>query len=290
MRTTAGTLVAAVEALRPRQWLKNLLLFAGILFAVKLGDAGRWAEAATAFVAYCAASSAAYLVNDVRDAAADRAHPVKRHRPIAAGRLSPATAVGMSGALAAAALALAIVLGARSALLLAGFLVLQAAYSFGLKLVALADVLAIGGLFAIRAGAGAAAVHVSTSPWLLVCAFLLAVFLGLAKRRGEITRTLASGEPARAVLQDYSVALLDQLLSVVAASAVVAYAIYTFSAQSDAMMLTIPFVLFGIFRYLLLIHKLNLGEEPERVLLSDRVTLLNVAGWSLAVALILSVS
>ncbi len=278
----------ALTALRVRQWPKNLLLFAGLVFAAKIGDGTRWLEAIAAFTAYCLASSAAYLVNDVRDVEHDRAHPVKRHRPIAAGELPERRALALAAALAAAAFALAGALGPWSALLLAGFLVLQATYSFGLKHVVLLDVMAIAALFVVRAAAGAEAVHVRISPWLLVCTALLALFLGLAKRRGELVLVGAERTPGRPVLEGYSLELVDQLVSVVAASTISAYALYTFTARdSKAMMATIPFVLFGVFRYLYLIHRHDLGEEPETVLLKDVPTLVCVAAWAVTSAVIL---
>ena len=275
-------------ALRPRQWSKNLLLFAGLVFAEKLGDAHRWLEATTAFVVFCAASSASYLVNDILDAAADRAHPVKRNRPLARGELAAGTALALAGVLAVGALVLSAVLDWWLLLYTAGFLALQAAYSLQLKHVVLIDVMAIGGLFVIRAAAGAQAVHVPISPWLLVCTALLALFLAFAKRRGELVLVGAEAAPGRRVLEGYSLALVDQLVAVVAASAVIAYSLYTFTAHdSKAMMATIPFVLFGIFRYLLLIHRQDAGEEPENVLLSDAPILLTVTGWAVTAAIIL---
>ena len=195
---------ATLVALRPRQWSKNLLVFAGLVFAAKLGDAGRWAEALACFAAYCAVSSAAYLANDVRDREADRAHPVKRARPIARGELSPRAALMLSAALTLAAGAICAVLGPLSLALVAGFAALQAAYTLGLKHVVLIDVLAIAGLFVIRAAAGAAAVDVRISPWLLLCTALLALFLALAKRRGELVLVGAERTPGRRVLEGYS--------------------------------------------------------------------------------------
>jgi len=279
---------AALIALRPRQWTKNLLLFAGLLFAGKLGETSLWLEAIVAFVAYCAASSAAYLANDVRDAKHDRDHPVKRFRPVASGELSVRLALGISAVLAVAALGLAAYLGLGSLAFMAGFLALQAAYSAGLKHVVLIDVLTISALFVIRAGAGAEAVDVRISPWLLICTGLLALFLALAKRRAELVLVGAEETPGRPVLEGYSLALVDQLVSIVAASTVIAYSLYTFTARdSKAMMATIPFVLFGVFRYLLLIYRDDAGEEPEQVLLTDRPILACVALWAVVAAVIL---
>jgi 4-hydroxybenzoate polyprenyltransferase len=282
---------AGFAALRPRQWSKNLLLFAGLVFAAKLGDATRWLEALVAFAAYCAASSAAYLVNDIRDAANDRQHPVKRLRPIASGELSAASAVALAACLTAAALAGAALLGLGSLAFVGAFLVLQGAYTAGLKHVVLIDVLAIAGLFVLRASAGAEAVDVRISPWLLICTGLLALFLALAKRRAELVLVGAEETPGRPVLEGYSLALVDQLVSVVAASTVIAYSLYTFTARdSKAMMATLPFVLYGVFRYLLLLHRHDLGEEPENVLLTDVPLLLTIAAWAATCAAILALS
>jgi 4-hydroxybenzoate polyprenyltransferase len=288
-RTPVG---AALVSLRPRQWPKNLLVFAGIVFAAELGDPTRWVQATVAFVAYCAASSAAYLVNDVRDAADDRVHPLKRTRPIARGELGPRPAIALAAALAACALALTAPLGLVPLLFVLAFATLQLGYSFSLKHLVVLDVMTISGLFVVRAAAGAAAVDVRISPWLLLCTALLALFLGLAKRRGELVLVGGEGAPARPVLAGYSLELVDQLVGIVAACTIIAYSLYTFTAdeQTPWMMVTIPFVVFGIFRYLLLVHRRDLGEEPEAVLLSDVPILVCVALWTLAAALILSLT
>jgi len=280
---------AVFVALRPRQWTKNLLLFAGIVFAAKLGDWWRWLDALAAFAAYCAASSAAYLVNDVRDAPHDRAHPVKRMRPIARGEMSPRLAYGLAAALVALAFALVAPLGLASVAFLVGFLALQAGYTLSLKHVVLIDVMAISGLFVLRAAAGAAAVHVRISPWLLLCTALLALFLALAKRRGELVLVGADATPGRPVLEGYSLELVDQLVAIVAACTVISYSLYTFTARdSKAMMVTIPFVVFGVFRYLLLVHRQDLGEEPEEVLLRDVPILACMAAWAVCAAILLA--
>jgi 4-hydroxybenzoate polyprenyltransferase len=286
-----SSLRAALVSLRPRQWSKNLLLFAGIIFAAKLGDASRWVDAFAAFLAYCAASSASYLVNDVRDAPHDRAHPVKRSRPIARGELSPRLAEATAAFLLLSAFLLVAPLGLASILFISSFFALQAAYTLALKHVVLLDVMTIGGLFVVRAAAGAAAVHVRISPWLLLCTALLALFLALAKRRGELVLVGAEATPGRPVLEGYSLALVDQLVTVVASSTVISYCLYTFTARdSKAMMITIPFVVFGVFRYLLLMHRRDLGEEPEEILLRDVPILACIAGWAACAAVILAVT
>jgi 4-hydroxybenzoate polyprenyltransferase len=282
---------AAVVALRPRQWSKNLLVFAGIIFADKLGDPVRWAEALVCFVAYCAISSAAYLGNDVRDRHDDRLHPVKRSRPIARGELSVRTALLLAAALAVAAPLLVVPLGLPSVLLVLAFAALQAGYTLRLKHVALLDVLAIAALFVIRAAAGAEAVDVPISAWLLLCTALLALFLALAKRRGELVLVGAGRTRGRPVLDGYSLELVDQLIGIVASGTVIAYAIYTLTAgHSRALLATVPFVVFGIFRYLLLMHRYDIGEEPEQVLLKDVPILLAVAGWIVTAAAILALT
>ena len=277
---------AALVALRPRQWTKNLLLFAGIVFAAELGDPIRWAEALTAFVAYCSASSAAYLVNDVRDVASDRVHPVKRSRPIARGELAPGHALALAGALAVLALALAVALGPVSLVCMVAFAVLQATYSLWLKSMELVDVLTIAGLFVLRAAAGAIAVDVRISEWLLLCTFLLALFVALGKRRAELG---LGGVRARPALSGYSQALVDQLLAIVAAATIAAYTGYALTAHDSRWLVaTVPFVVYGLFRYLLLLHRRGLGEEPEALLVEDLPLLVTVAAWAATCAVILA--
>ena len=284
-----GRLRALVAGMRPRQWPKNLLLFAGIVFAAELGDGRRWLEAILAFAAFCAASSAAYLANDVRDAPLDRRHPVKRARPVASGDLPGQAALAAAAFLAAAAVGAAAALGPWSLAFMAGFLALQTAYTLRLKHAVLLDVTAIGGLFVIRAAAGAEAVDVPISPWLLICTALLALFLALAKRRAELVLVSAEETPGRPVLRGYSLALADGLIAAVAASTVIAYSLYAFTAHDSKLLaVTIPLVLYGILRYLLLVHRDDLGEEPEEVLLRDVPLGLTVVAWASAAAAILA--
>jgi 4-hydroxybenzoate polyprenyltransferase len=283
-----GSVVAVLAALRPQQWTKNLLVFAGIVFAAKLGDPSRWVEATACFAAYCAASSAAYLVNDVRDREADRAHPVKRFRPIASGELSPRAAYRVAFALFAVALAIAVVLGLSSLGLLALFVAAQLAYTLGLKHLVLVDVLLIAGLFVVRAAAGAAAVDVMISPWLLLCTGLLALFLALGKRRAELALVELRQTTGRKVLDGYSLVSIDQFITIVAAATIVAYALYTFTARdSSTLMITIPYVVFGVFRYILLLHRQSGVEEPDQLLVTDLPILGAVSAWVLTCAAVL---
>jgi len=283
-----GKVRASFAAMRPRQWTKNLLVFAAIVFAAEVDDWHKWVEAIVCFVAYCAASSAAYLANDVRDAELDRLHPVKRLRPIAREELSERGALSLAAALVAAAVVLAALLGVWSLVLLLAFLVLQGAYSLGLKHVVLLDVATIAALFVIRAAAGAVAVRVHISPWLLVCTALLALFLALSKRRAEISLVASRATPGRPVLDGYSLELVDRLVEVLAVATVLVYAVYTLSAgNSRWMAVTIPFVAFGIGRYVWLVRGRGAGEEPEEVLLRDVPLLAAIVAWVVACAAIL---
>ena len=283
-----GVVRAAVVLVRPRQWTKNLLLFAGIVFAARIDDPRRWVAACIAFLAWCLASGAAYVVNDLRDVEADRRHPVKRRRPLARRELSRAQAGGLAAGLVVAAVALIAPLGLKSVACLLAFLTMQLAYTFFLKRLVLVDVVTIAMLFVLRAAAGAIAVSVRISPWLLVCTGLLALFLALGKRRAE----LSMGHGSRAVLAGYDLGLIDQLLAAVAGATIVVYTLYTLTAahQSAALVATIPFVVIGVFRYLLLLRKTTRGEEPENVLLSDPTILVAVVGWIAVAAAIVFVT
>jgi 4-hydroxybenzoate polyprenyltransferase len=283
-----GKLRASLAAMRPRQWTKNLLVFAGIVFAAEIGDWHKWVAASVCFVAYCTASSAAYLANDVRDVGLDRLHPVKRMRPIARGELSERGALSLALGLVATAIVLSALLGVWSFVLLLVFVGLQAAYSLGLKHVVLLDVATIAALFVVRAAAGAVAVDVRISPWLLVCTALLALFLALSKRRAEISLVEAGATPGRPVLDGYSQELVDRLVSVLAIATVLVYAAYTLTAgNSRWMAVTIPFVAFGIGRYVWLVRGRGAGEEPEEVLLRDVPLLAAILVWTATCAAIL---
>lgn len=277
------------RALRPAQWTKNLIVFAALIFGERLFDPAATAAAAVAFVAFCGLSGAVYLVNDVHDREADRQHPLKRHRPVAAGHLTVPVALAFALIIAAAALAIAAWLGAAFFAHAVGYLALQAAYSFALKRQVILDVLSIALGFAIRASAGGAAIAVEVSQWLLVCTILLALFLALAKRRHEITLLGDTALTHRAILGEYTPYLVDQMISVVTASTLMAYAFYTVSPETAERFgtpwlgLTIPFPLYGIFRYLYLVHRRSQGGSPTELLLADRPLLLCVALWALAV-------
>jgi 4-hydroxybenzoate polyprenyltransferase len=288
--TILGGVAAWVAATRPLQWTKNLLLFAGLIFAERYGDGTSWVQAATVFLAYCAASSAAYLFNDVADIDRDRAHPIKTSRPVAAGTISPRAALGGASVLFCISFALTVPLGAASAALLAGFFALQAAYTLALKHLVIIDVIAIAVLFIVRAAAGAVAIDVRLSPWLVLCSGLLALFLALTKRRAELAAAGPGRPSTRPALGHYSLPLLDQLIAIVTAATISAYSLYTFTATpSSAMMLTIIFVIFGLFRYLQLAHAATpSGEEPEKTFVTDAALACTIGLWAVSAALILA--
>ena len=278
-----------LTALRPRQWVKNLLLFAGLLFTLdaRHGSADFF-HALLAFVLFCLLSGCAYLVNDIRDVAADRRHPVKRNRPIASGRLSVAAATIFAAFVAPLTLIGGwLFLGPKFAFIAAAYFALTLAYSFALKNIVIVDVMAVASGFVLRAVAGAAALPVAASEWLLLCTFLLALFIALMKRRAEI---IAQGNETatRPILAEYSPGFLDQLATLTATTCVISYLLYTVLSPTGKvhpyLMGTSLFVLYGLFRYLYLTHKQGMGEAPEAVLRHDRPLQIAVALWTLSVA------
>lgn len=280
-----------VATARPRQWLKNAVVLAPLIFGGKLLDPTALWHGWLATVAFCAIGSAVYFFNDWCDAAADREHPLKRQRPIAAGRLravhvGSAIAVLFVIAVIAALWASPLTLG-----VVLGYFALMMLYSLRLKHVVLVDIFSIAAGFVLRVWGGATAVDVPLSPWLYVCTVLLAVFLAVAKRRHEVLLLEDIAGNHRRTLDDYPVPLLEALLQVTATSTVMAYSLYTFSAPNlpddHRMMLTIPFVLYGIFRYLYLVYRRELGGVPEQVLLDDKPLLLAILAWGVLVLLLL---
>jgi len=285
-------------SLRPSQWTKNLLVFAGLLFGNAsvgrgLFDTLTLERATAAFVIFCALSGVVYVVNDVMDREADRRHPIKARRPIASGALPVPTALAAAVVIGGLALAGAAAVNRGFLIVGAAYLGLQLLYSGPLKHIVILDVLCISLGFVLRAVAGAVAVEVDISHWLLVCTTLLALFIALAKRRHEITLLADDATTHRPILREYSPYLLDQMIGVVTASTLIAYIFYTISPETQAkfgtqwLELTIPFPLYGIFRYLYLVHRKDGGGSPADLLLNDRPLLACVALWALAVALIL---
>ncbi|MCH7760496.1 decaprenyl-phosphate phosphoribosyltransferase [candidate division TA06 bacterium] len=300
-------------SLRPKQWTKNLVLFAGLLFSKNLLDSSLLFKTFLAFLLFCLLSSSVYLLNDIIDLEKDRRHPRKSKRPIASGRLSSKKAMGFSVAFATIGIVLSYLLDPSFGISALVFLLLMLLYIFLLKRVVILDVLAIALGFVLRAVAGALVIHVEISSWLLVCTILLALFLALSKRRHELVlfnveltlkqvqgrnselslRTPQPPIPSRKGLAEYSPHLLDQMISVVSATLVMSYALYTMDPQTvekfhtRGLAFTIPFVLYGIFRYLYLIYKREEGGTPETTLLQDKPLLANCGLWILAVGLIL---
>jgi 4-hydroxybenzoate polyprenyltransferase len=285
-------LASLVVSLRPGQWSKNLLVFAGLLFGRRLFDPTAVAVACAAFVLFCALSGVIYLLNDVADREADRRHPYKSKRPIASGELSVGLALTAAVVLAGVALPLAFLIRPSFGIIALAYVVLQAGYSARLKHIVIIDVLTIAIGFVLRAAAGALAIDVAISHWLLVCTVLLALFLAMSKRRHELTLLAAGATEHRRILGEYSPYLLDQMIGVVTASTLIAYIFYTISPETvqnfgtEYLALTIPFPLYGIFRYLYLVHQKEGGGSPAEMLLTDRPLLACVALWAASVVLI----
>jgi 4-hydroxybenzoate polyprenyltransferase len=291
-RRAAATPLLVLEAMRPKQWIKNTFVFAGLAFAHKLTDPKAVGIAVATFVAFCLASGATYLLNDVRDAEADRHNPRTAGRPIARGDLSPALALSAAAIAALVALGGTALVNVETLGVLAGYVLLQLAYSNGLKHVLFLDVMIIAAGFVLRAAAGGLAIEVPISSWLLLCTGLLAIFLGFTKRRAEAVALGGTEVPRREVLDHYSVGLLDELIAVVTPSTVVVYAIYAATgAHTHWMLLTVPFVLYGVFRVLFLIHHHGaMTEEPAVIVYRDRPLLACVVLWGVCAAAIAAIA
>lgn len=297
-----GAAKALFAAMRPRQWYKNLVIYVAFFFTVN--EAWDFAAPDAAFVIFAkmtaaaalfsALSGAVYIYNDILDADRDRRHPQKRHRPIASGRLPVAAAWPAAAVLAAAGVGGAFALEPAFGVIAAAYAAIQIAYSLFLKRAALVDVFVISLGMAMRAAAGAAVMQAPISPWLYLCAALAALVLALVKRRSELQRSVVGGDAAtqRDSLGEYTVATLDRLITIAAAAALIAYSLYTFTApnlpDNNAMMLTIPFVAFGVFRYIFLTDKSQAGESPEDLLFSDRPLVAALLLWLLSAAAILT--
>ena len=281
-----------LEAMRPKQWIKNVFVFAGLAFAHKISDPKSVGIAVATFVAFCLASGATYLLNDVRDAEADRHNPRTASRPIARGDLSPALALVVAAIATLVALGITALVNVETLGVLGGYVVLQLAYSNGLKHVLFLDVMIIAAGFVLRAAAGGLAIEVPISSWLLLCTGLLAIFLGFTKRRAEAVALGGTDTPRREVLDQYSVGLLDELIAVVTPSTVVVYAIYAVTgAHTHWMLLTLPFVLYGVFRILFLIHHHGaMTEEPAVIVYRDRPLLACVVLWGVCAATIAAIA
>jgi 4-hydroxybenzoate polyprenyltransferase len=283
--------------MRPKQWTKNSVIFAPLVFDAKLTDATYLSLTLMGFVVFCLVSGTVYLINDLADIEQDRQHPKKRQRPLASGRLPVRVAQVTIPVALLVCLPGSFLLDPLFGAIISAYLLVQLGYSFLLKNVVIVDVLTIAAGFVLRVAGGAALVHAERfSPWLYVCTVLLALFMGLSKRRGELVLLRENANNHRAILEEYSLPLLDEMISVVTATTVLAYALYTFDPgnphlpQNDAMMLTIPFVLYSIFRYLYLMHQKGETAPPDEVLLQDRPLQIAIALWGVTALVLLYLS
>lgn len=286
-------MIPLLQSLRPKQWIKNLLVFAALLFSLNADRTDPLLRTVWAFVLFCAAASSIYLVNDILDRENDRQHPIKSLRPIASGKVPLAVAWGAATALFLGSIVLGYVLAPAYALTILIYVALQLLYSTRLKHLVILDVMVIAAGFVLRAIAGAVVIDVQISHWLLVCTFLLALFLGFGKRRHELSLMEEGAANHRRVLGDYSPYFLDQMIAVVTASTLIVYILYTTSAEVTArfgttnLIYTIPFVLYGIFRYLYLIHKKERGGDPTAILYDDKPLIAAISLWAITVIVIL---
>ena len=298
MGQSRSSLRALFKAMRPKQWIKNLILFAGFVFT--MNDQWRpftpsmWStlgRSAAGFLLFSLLSSSVYLINDVLDADKDRQHPTKRKRPIAAGQLSPQVAVVVAMLLMIGTLAGGYVLSPTFAGVAGGYLVMQFAYSFVLKEIVLVDIFIIAIGFVMRAVSGAVVIGAEISPWLYIVTLLGALFLGLCKRRNELLLLESDAGKHRKILEMYTPSLLDSLISVASSATIMAYSLYTFTSpklpHNNLMMLTVPLVIFGLFRYTYLAHRENAGGSPEEVFLRDKPLIGTIVLWIVGTGIIL---
>ena len=268
--------------MRPRQWSKNLILFAALIFSQRLFQLTMLRDNSIAFIIFCFLSGSVYILNDLIDLEQDRNHPKKSKRPLASGKLKPSTAIISGIILVTLSLISALCLNTNFAWIALSYFILQIAYSTLLKHIVILDVLTVSAGFVLRAIAGGEVIEVPISSWLLICTILLALFLALGKRRHELILLEENAVNHRKILYEYSPGLLDQMISVATASTVIGYALYTMSAETikkfhtDNLKYTIPFVLYGIFRYLYLIHQRQEGGSPEKILLNDKPLIINI--------------
>lgn len=282
-----------IRAMRPYQWTKNLLVFAALLFAAELGHPGQVLTSFLAFAAFCLAASATYIFNDLLDIESDREHPKKRHRPLASGEMKPAAGIALLSVLFAGSLVLGWYIRLEFLGALALYMALTLSYTLKLKHIIIIDVMVVALGFVVRAVAGALAIDVPFSSWLVVCTLFLAMFLGLSKRRHEITLLEEGAQSHRQVLQHYTVHYLDQLILIMAGGALITYTIYTCSPDvierlgTNKLYVTLPFVVYGLFRYLHLVHHKTGGGDPSSTLLQDRPLGITVVLWAAACGVII---
>jgi 4-hydroxybenzoate polyprenyltransferase len=291
-RPRRGVLRAAIVSMRPQEWVKNLLVFAGLLFSAKFKEFDAIVEATITFAGFCAIASAGYLSNDVHDAELDRQHPTKRRRPIAAGELGAKTALTLAAILAVAGVAApALAVNPEVGGLVLAYGIGTTLYSYVLKTEVILDVMTIAGLFVLRVLAGAVAVGAEASAFLLLCTGMVALFLGFTKRRQEATSELHSGTQTRPVLEHYSIPFLDQMVAMVTAATVMSYAIYAVNSPliGSKMLGTLPPVVYGIFRYLYLIYDRKDTRSTDAILLGDYGMIGAAVTWVASVGILLAI-
>jgi|DewCreStandDraft_4_1066084.scaffolds.fasta_scaffold01934_9 4-hydroxybenzoate polyprenyltransferase len=276
------------DLLRIKQWIKNLLIYIALIFTNNLFNLKLFLITTIGFFLLCFAASSIYILNDIKDAKEDRHHPNKKHRPIASDRIKPDLALSISIILLLTSLFGSFIIEKNFFIVILVYILLSVAYTFKLKHLVILDILTVASNYVIRAISGAIIINVAISPWLLICTSLLALFVILGKRRYELS--LASAIKHRKILEEYSIPLLDEMISVTTASTISAYALYTFTSETalrhNYLLLTIPFVLYGIFRYLYLIHKKNMGGSPENIFLKDLPTIINIILWIMTIVII----
>jgi 4-hydroxybenzoate polyprenyltransferase len=296
LRPRRSTARAVVVALRPRQWLKNVFVFAALMLTQQIGQSPQTRATVITFVLFCAVSSAVYLLNDVVDVESDRRHPVKRHRPIAAGDLQPRLALVLAFGLGVAGVVGGLAVNSLVAWIILGYVALQVAYTLALKQMVIVEALAIAGGFVLRVWAGGAAIDEPISPYLYLSMIFLALFQAFAKRRHELQVLADQAGNHRQSLTEYTINLLDQLIIITATSTIVTYSLYAITTPhrpqgitANMLLLTIPFVLYAIFRYLYLVQVQGVGGSPEDILFTDRLLLLDVIAWAVLLVVILYV-
>jgi len=284
---------AIIKSMRPKQWVKNILVFAGLIFSRNVFNINHLIQSFSAFLAFCFISSAVYVINDILDINNDRIHPEKQFRPIASGNISIPAAILLAVASAVIAFIIALSVNFQFTFIIGLYFILLTFYSLCLKRIMILDVLIISSGFVLRAIAGAVAIGVSISSWLLICTIFLALFLSLCKRRNEIVILGKKSDRHRPILAEYSIALIDQFIAIVTGSALISYSLYTTDDATikqfgtDNLIYTVPFVIFGIFRYLYLVYQKNLGGSPDRVLLEDKPVIINNGMWLITVVVII---
>ncbi|MFZ5968851.1 MAG: decaprenyl-phosphate phosphoribosyltransferase [Bacillota bacterium] len=282
-RNLSSTTKGLILSMRPKQWTKNLLIFAGILFSNNLFDTALFIRSLLGFLLFCLLSGSVYIINDIVDIEKDRLHPKKCKRPIPSGQVSVRQAVILTGLVFPITIYYAFYLSRIFGLIGFGYFLLVVVYSFILKNIVILDVMAIAAGFVMRAAAGAVLINVRISPWLLLCTILLSMFLALHKRKSEMLSVAKGQKQSRKILEDYTPELINDMLHIVTSSTVMAYSLYTFTSDhSIYMMGTIPFVIYGIFRYQYIVHTKDMGETPELVLLSDKPLIVNVLLWGVS--------